>query len=70
MGEIQEGMNIDDVDRLSKQEIGKFEEVVDGVVRGLETGKEEIQAEAISYFQSLPDEEPDFPDLEVPEKED
>ncbi len=70
MGEIQEDMNVDDTDRLSTQETGACDEVVDGIVCGLEAGREDMQAEAISYFQSLPDEEPDVPGLEVPEKED
>ncbi|MEJ2571715.1 MAG: hypothetical protein P8Y98_14375 [Anaerolineales bacterium] len=69
MGEIQEGMNVDDADRLPKQKAVECGEVVDGIVRGLEAGKEDVRAEEISDFQSLPDEEPDVPDLEVPEKE-
>ena len=68
MGEIQKGMNVDDADHLPKQEVDECDEVVDGIVRSLEAGKEDVQAEAISYFQSLSDEEPDVPGLEVPEK--
>ncbi|MEJ2562067.1 MAG: hypothetical protein P8Z42_05185, partial [Anaerolineales bacterium] len=52
MGEIQEGMNVDDADRLPKQKAVECGEVVDGIVRGLEAGKEDVRAEDITTSAS------------------
>ena len=69
MGEIQDGMNVGDGENQNEQDIVD-DDVVDGIMRSLESGQEEIKPESISYFQSVPDEELDIPGLEVPEKED
>ncbi len=70
MGETQEGMDVDDADRQPKEESDERDEVVDGIMCGLEAGEGDVQAEAISYFHPIPDEELDVSGLEVPEKED
>ena len=56
--------------KIHRVSIDETDEVVDGIIRGLESGQEDIEPGAISYFQSIADEELDVPGLEVPEKED
>ena len=70
MGERRDGVNVGDEESQCDHGIDEGDEVVDGIIRGLESGQKDIEPEAISYFQSIADEELDVPGLEVPEKED
>jgi hypothetical protein len=44
-------------------------DIVNGIMRSLGKGQDDIKPEPISYFRSVPDEELDVPGLEVPDKE-
>jgi hypothetical protein len=63
-------MDVGDGKHQCEKDADKYDEVVEGIIHGLESRREYLRSEAIAYFLQDPDDELDVPGLEVPEKED
>ncbi len=63
-------MDVGDDEYQCEKDSDEYDEVVEGIIRSLESRRQDVLSEAISCFLSDPDDELDVPGLEVPEKED
>jgi hypothetical protein len=70
MGERKGGLDVGDDGHQCEKDSDEYDEVVEGIIRGLESRREDVRSEEISYFLPNPDDELNVPGLEVPEKED
>jgi len=69
MGGRRGGMDVGDGKHQCEKDSDEYDEVVGGIIRGLESRREDVQSETISNYLPNTDDELDVPGLEVPNKE-